>query len=195
MHSATLTTTAALSYHGPGGKENLRVCNRGRQALLLGISLLVVFQAACQLVDTSSPGKPAGARPESSPIALGAPASGPDVAVAAVDFEPPLKPGANLAAGDISLLVAVDNRGDRREKDIQVVAQILGKDEELLYSDARVVDSLAAGEGRVVQLGRLAELPLRSSYTIKVWASAVPGETRLENNAKTFRVQISLSSP
>lgn len=106
-----------------------------------------------------------------------------------------MKPNLNLASGDISLLVAVENKGDRREKEIQVVAQVLGKEDELLYSDTRVVDSLAAGEGRVVEFSRLSGLPLRSVYTIKVWASAVPGESRLENNAKTYRVQISLSSP
>lgn len=155
----------------------------------------MVLLAACQLVDATPSGKPSGSKENLPTIALGASTSGPDVAITAVDFEPPLKPNLNLASGDISLLVAVENKGDRREKEIQVVAQVLGKEDELLYSDARVVDSLAAGEGRVVQFSRLSGLPLRSVYTIKVWASAVPGESRLENNAKTYRVQISLSSP
>lgn len=150
---------------------------------------------ACRVVDTTSLGKPSSSKEESPPISLGSSASGPDVAITAVDFEPLLKPNLNLASGDISLLVAVENKGDRREKEIQVVAQVLGKEDELLYSDTRVVDSLAAGEGRVVEFSRLSGLPLRSVYTIKVWASAVPGESRLENNAKTYRVQISLSSP
>ena len=151
--------------------------------------------SACMLAEGPEQGKPSPGKAETAPIALAAPSSGPDVAVTAVDFEPPLKPSANLAAGDISLLVAIDNRGDRREKDIQVVAQITGKEDELLYSDTRVVDSLAAGEGRVVQLSRLSGLPLRSVYTIKVWAVPVPGEVRLENNAKTYRVPVTFSSP
>lgn len=150
---------------------------------------------ACQLVTTPPLGKASNGRVEPPPIALAAPASGPDVAVTAVDFEPPLKPNADLSSGDISLLVAVENKGDRRERDIRAVAQILGNEDEILYYDARVVDSLAAGEGRVVRFSVLSGLPLRSSYIIKVWAIGVPGETRLENNAKTYRVQIRLSSP
>ncbi|MDP2727499.1 MAG: hypothetical protein Q8P59_08125 [Dehalococcoidia bacterium] len=164
-------------------------------ALLGLITLLVFLMTACQWLGTLPPGKSSTGEEASPPIVLGASVSGPDVAVTAVDFDPPLKPNANLAAGDISLLVAVENKGDRREKDIQAVAQIMGKEDELLYSDTRVIDSLAAGEGRVVQFGRLSGLPLRSAYTIKVWVPAVPGELRLENNAKTYRIQISLSSP
>lgn len=176
------------------GKERQTRYNRGCSALPVAISLLMLLAAACQLIEGPLQGKPTTRSLESAPIALGAPASGPDVAVTAVDFDPPLKPNANLASGDISLLVAVENKGDRREKDVQVVAQILGKEDELLYSDAQVADSLVAGEGRVVRFSRLSGLPLRSSYTINVWVVPVAGEERLENNAKTYRVQISVSS-
>ncbi len=156
--------------------------------------LLVLLLAAGRLFEAPLQGKPTSDGVASPPIALGAPVSGPDVAVTAVDFEPPLRSSSNASSGDISLLVAVENKGVRREKDIQVVAQIMGKEDELLYSDTRMVDSLAAGEGRVVQFGRLSGLPLRPSYTIKVWTSPVPGEEQLDNNAKTFRVPVSLSS-
>ncbi len=161
----------------------------------MAVSLLVIFLSACQLVGGPPQATPSEGKSETAPIALAAPSSGPDVAVTAVDFEPPLSPNANLSAGDISLLVAVENKGDRREKDLQMVAQIMGKEDELLYSDTRIVDSLAAGEGRVVQFSRLAGLPLRSVYTIKVWAIAVPGEAKLDNNAKIYRVPVTFSSP
>lgn len=177
-----------------GERRDKTVRIRRYLALLAAVTLLALLLTACQLVALTPQGKVSSSRPESPPIALAAPASGPDVAVTAVDFEPPLRPTSNITAGDISLLVAVENRGDRRERDIELVAQILGNSNEVLYSDARIIDSLAAGEGRVVQFNHLSGLPLRPSYLIKVWANQVPGETKVENNVKLFPIQISLSS-
>lgn len=179
----------------PPGKERTTGRNRGLIALLGAVLLLMFLLAACRLVDASSDGQRSVDGVVSPPIALGAPAFGPDVAVSAVDFEPPLRPNSKVSSNDISLLVAIENKGDRRERDIQVVAQILGTEEEFLYSDTRTVDSLAAGEGRVVQFGRLSGLPLRPSYTVKVWTIPVQGEERLGNNEKTFQVPVSFSSP
>jgi hypothetical protein len=122
-------------------------------------------------------------------------ARGPDIAVTAIDFSPPLRPNASIASGEISLLAAVENKGDRMERDIRVVVQIYGGEEELLYSNAGDVAELAAGESQVVNLGRLSGLPLRPAYTLKVWTVPLPGETHLDNNYKTYRIQVNVFAP
>ncbi|MDO8690905.1 MAG: hypothetical protein Q7R39_12995 [Dehalococcoidia bacterium] len=179
----------------PLGKEKTTGRNRGSIALW-GVALLLMFLlTGCRLDGVAtSQGKPYAEATASSLITLRALASGPDVAVSAVDFVPPLNSNSSVTSGELSLLVAIENKGDRTEQNVRVVAQITDQDERVLHSEAQTVDSLAAGEGKVVQFGRLSDLPLRPVYTVKVWAVAVSGEQHLDDNMKTFRVPVSLSS-
>jgi len=160
------------------------------------VALLLVFLlTGCRLAEVANlQGKPSATVGASSPITLRALVSGPDVAVSAVDFVPPLRSSSNGPPVELSLVVAIENKGDRTEQSVRVVAQITDQDEKVLHSEAQTVDRLAAGEGKVVQFGRLSDLPLRPVYTVKVWTVAVSGEEHLDNNMKTFRVPVSLSS-
>ncbi|MDP2662965.1 MAG: hypothetical protein Q8R28_19795 [Dehalococcoidia bacterium] len=179
----------------PPGKEKTTERNRGPIALWRVALLLMFLLTGCRLADVAvSQGKPSAEATAAPPITLRALVSGPDVAVSAVDFVPPLSSNSNVTSGELSLVVAIENKGNRTEQNVRVVAQITDQDEKVLHSEAQTVNSLAAGEGKVVQFGRLSDLPLRPIYIVKVWTVAVSGEEHLDDNMKTFRVPIRLSS-
>lgn len=118
-----------------------------------------------------------------------------DLAVLAVDFDPPLEYDEIMARKNrgegITLLVAVENTGANAEQDIAVqveLAQDNGKTV-FLRKEGRI-DVIAPGEVKIVQF-RDTDIPFSLAYLLKVSVTPVPGETLLGDNQKSYDLLIS----
>lgn len=117
-----------------------------------------------------------------------------DLAVLAVDFDPPLiyeEIMARKEAGEgITLLVAVENRGTRTEKGVIVEVE-LSKDRGkslFLHQEAKL-DSIAPGEIKLVHF-KDTEIPFSYEYVLRTAVRPVMGETHLVDNEKTYDLVI-----
>jgi hypothetical protein len=113
-----------------------------------------------------------------------------NLAVLAVDFDPPLEYDEILAARDrgegITLLVAVENTGSVSERNAVVEAELFrGDGGELILQQQVSADAIAPGEIKLVRF-KDTEIPFSYRYQLRVRVLPVEGETRLADNVKSY---------
>ncbi len=155
------------------------------------LALVLVSLVACvdvEVVDKT----PIASTPDAftSPLEVGQ--ENHNLAVLAVDFDPPLDYQQLIVRREsLALLVAVENTGTATERDITVRAQLsTPADPEFVLTQGASVASLAPGEIKVVRFARLGEIPYHQSYYLEVAVDPVDGETDLSDNRRAFDIQI-----
>jgi hypothetical protein len=115
-----------------------------------------------------------------------------DLAILAVDFDPPLNYQQLIVRPQsMELLVAVENTGQRAEQNVTVRAELSSpEDPELFLTQGASMVSIAPGEVQVVRFGHLGEIPYHQTYHLEVVVDPVDGESDLSDNRKAFDVQI-----
>lgn len=156
----------------------------GRLAALFCVALLSLGCGLITVVETPSP----------SATLTGPSAEAHDLAVTAVSFVPEGIDGTKARRG--GLLAVVENRGRERATGVRVTASLYGPTKgELLAQEEATIDMLVAGESQVIIFPEVQGLPLRTRYSLTVEVQPVAGETRLQNNARTFELDVSLTGP
>jgi hypothetical protein len=115
-----------------------------------------------------------------------------DLALLAIDFSPPLDQSDLWSElGQVTLLIAVENRGLSQERGIQVSATLSdpGRPETLLKKSTSLT-ALAPGEVQVVRFSGISAVPYRKAYELEVRVTPVEGEWALANNAKIYGLTI-----
>jgi hypothetical protein len=157
-------------------------------AALILLSVAAIWISGCassiQVIDRT----PSTAQPTPSPYVQDA--NEHNLAVLAVDFDPPLEYDEILAARNrgegITLLVAVENTGSVTEWNVVVEVELLrGESGELILNQEGSVDAVAPGEIKLVRF-KDTEIPFSYRYQLKVRVLPVDGETRLADNAKSY---------
>jgi len=172
-----------LTIMGDGDLRRLRVAVL-LSALLLGLLTgCTQFQIETRQLDvfTATPHDVSARPPEH------------DVAVLAIDFDPPLDAIRSLDdLKAVSLLVAVENTGLTAERNVVVRAELRldNREPSPLLTRIATVEQLAPGEVKVVRLQGLSEIPIRSEYWLKVRAVPVLGETDVTDNQRIYRLQL-----
>jgi len=150
--------------------------------------VLVVLPGCTSAVEVL---QPAAATPQA--VATVAPCAH-ELAVLAVDFDPPLNSTRILSGGGVTLLVAVENRGLSEEKEVSVSARLLAPNDQTgpreLASETVYVKSLAAGEVRVVRFNQVSQLPQHESYQLVVQIKPVAGETDTADNVRSYDIVV-----
>ena len=115
-----------------------------------------------------------------------------DLAIVAVDFDPPLDFAQIRNNGGVTLLVAVENRGQSAEVDVRITAQLQDPNDQLreLSREAVIVGQLNAGALRMVRFTQVSDLPLRERYRLVVSVEAVGGENDIANNSRSYDIVI-----
>lgn len=117
-----------------------------------------------------------------------------NLAVLAVDFDPPLEYDEILASRDrgegITLLVAVENTGSATERNAVVEAELFrGVGDALILYQQGGVDAIVPGEIKLVRF-KDTEIPFSYEYQLKVRVLPVEGETHLADNVKSYDLVI-----
>jgi hypothetical protein len=115
-----------------------------------------------------------------------------DLAVLAVEFDPPLSYQRLIIRQQaVALLVVVENTGNETERNATVRARLGSLDDPgfVLAHDASV-ESIAPGEVQIVRFTRLGEIPYYQSYHLEVSVDPVEGEFDLDDNWKAYDIQI-----
>jgi hypothetical protein len=153
--------------------------------------LLLFVMAGCAEVEVidATPATSA-AEPFTSPLDDGSTEH--NLSVLAVDFDPPLDyQHLILRRQSVTLLVAIENRGNSTERDITVQVHLTSPENpDLLLTQGASVASIAPGEIQIVPFARLGEIPYHQSYHLEVVVDAVVGESTLGDNRKAFDIQI-----
>jgi hypothetical protein len=115
-----------------------------------------------------------------------------DLAVLAVDFDPPLSyQELIIRRRSIALLVVIENRGTATERDVAVRAELTTpEDKRLLLSRTSGLKSIAPGEIQIVRFDDLHKLPYHETYHLEVAVEPAPGEGNTSDNNKAFDIQI-----
>jgi hypothetical protein len=118
-----------------------------------------------------------------------------DLAIAAVDFDPALDVRQILSGRPYALLVAVENKGNRREGPFNVSAQLLTQDrQQVLVSAQRSVPVLAAGDITLVRFPNETTPPLQRSYILKATVQPVAREVNTGNNERMLEIDVNTSN-
>jgi len=120
-----------------------------------------------------------------------------DLSVLAVDFDPPLNYEEIMACKSrgegITLLVAIENTGVSSEQNVLVQASLSELSSGTIYVEKRgTIETIAPGEIKIVHL-RDTDIPFSFEYSLAVSVVPVEGETRLEDNFKTYDLLITQS--
>jgi hypothetical protein len=114
-----------------------------------------------------------------------------DLAVAAVDFDPALNSQPNPAGRPYYMLVAVENKGNRRETSFNVTAQLLTQDRRLvLISAQRTVTMLAPGDITLVRFPVNSPTPRQGTYILNTQVQTTPRETNTTNNVRVLELRV-----
>jgi hypothetical protein len=113
-----------------------------------------------------------------------------DLAVLAVDFDPPLEYEEIIASkkrGEgITLLVAVENTGIVTEQNVIVQVELYdGQDEKEILRQEGVIEAIAPGEIKIFHF-KDANIPFSYEYHLRVQVVPVAGETWLADNQKSY---------
>lgn len=120
-----------------------------------------------------------------------------DLAILAIDFDPPLDNEELWAQPEqVTLLVALENRGLSPEQEAKVSAELcdLYQSEPLLRQSTTLA-GLAPGEVEVVRFSGISNVPYRRRYQLEVRIAPVDGEWALANNARVYELTIRQPSP
>jgi hypothetical protein len=162
-----------------------------RIPIFVVLVLATVSLGACvniQVIDRSA------TVPDTASDGGNAPVAEHDLAVLAVDFDPPLEYEQILARKNrgegITLLVAVENTGVHPEQDIFVAVQLTERDGDAVYLHKQgSIESISPGEIKIVQF-RDTDIPFAYAYSLHVSVDPVSGETQLSDNVKTYDLLI-----
>ena len=115
-----------------------------------------------------------------------------DLAIVAVDFDPPLDFAQIRNNGGVTLLVVVENRGRSAEADVGIAAHVQDPNDSMreLSREAVMLGQLNAGALRMVRFTQVSDLPLRERYRLVVSVEAVAGETDIANNSRSYDIVI-----
>ncbi len=170
-----------------------------RSAVLAPLLALVLLAAGCELVVD----EPRAARDDAQRNAMStAVADLPeyDVAVSAIDFDPPLRRGTLLSTHEtVKLLAAVENKGTMPLSHLVVEARVISQKGDFSAQDRVQIDRLSPGETRVVEFQGVAPVqmvPQSPSYRISVTVNGQPSNPRLRSNSRDVVVRVvEASSP
>ena len=111
-----------------------------------------------------------------------------DVAVLAIDFDPPLDYEQIVVRGEqATLLVAVENIGLQTEADVIVKTRLSAyEDVTPILEKTCYIDTIAPGQIRIARFKDISRIPYRSVYRLKVWVLPVPGEIGIANNQRSY---------
>jgi len=120
-----------------------------------------------------------------------------DLAILAIDFNPPLECKELWAEQEqVTLLIAVENRGLCQEKEVRVSARLSDyHSTETLLRQSTTLPALVPGQVEVVRFAGISNVPYRSAYLLQVEVSPAEGEWALANNARTYELAINESLP
>jgi hypothetical protein len=115
-----------------------------------------------------------------------------ELAIVAVDFDPPLDFAQIRSNGGVTLLVAVENRGQSVETDVRITAQLQDPNDgsRELSREAVMLGQLNAGALRMVRFTQVSDLPLRERYRLVVSVDAAAGEIDTANNSRSYDIVI-----
>lgn len=113
-----------------------------------------------------------------------------DIAIAAIDFDPALGSADFLPGKPYSLLVAVENKGNRQESNFTVSAQLLTQDKQVVMQQQKTISKLAAGDVTVVRFPSATTPPPQRVYLLNVTIQNVPQESNTGNNKRTLEIEI-----
>lgn len=117
-----------------------------------------------------------------------------NLAVLAVDFDPPLEYDEIMSRRErgegITLLVAVENTGVVAEENVTVSVE-LAKDgaQTVFLRKQAAVGAIAPGEIKLVRF-KDTEIPFSYEYQLKVHVAEVEGETNTADNTRTYDLLI-----
>jgi hypothetical protein len=155
------------------------------------VLVLIPALAGCvdvEVVDTT----PETAASGPSPRDESAGDSAHDLAILAVDFDPPLDyHNLIILRQSVTLLVVVENTGTTTERDVSVQAQLTSPDDEqLLLAGSASAESIAPGEVQILRFAPLADIPHYLHFHLEVLVEPVEGETDTSDNRKALDIQI-----
>ena len=117
-----------------------------------------------------------------------------NLAVLAVDFDPPLEyeeiiSSKNSGKG-ITLLVAIENTGSVAETDVVVEVELYQDEEDKPFlHKTSSVDGIVPGEIELVRF-KDTEIPFSDRYRLKVYVVPVSGEVNAVDNVKSYDLLI-----
>lgn len=117
-----------------------------------------------------------------------------DLAVLAIDFDPPLEYEQIVVRGEqATLLVAVENVGLQTATDVKVKARLSAHEDDtpILEKTCRL-DTIAPGQIKIARFKDISRIPYRPAYLLKVWVLPVPGEIGTANNQKSYDLHITM---
>ena len=119
------------------------------------------------------------------------------LAIVGVDFDPPLEYAQVVANGRVTLLVAIENRGQSDEHDLTLSARLLdgggGMGRLELLNERLMLERIGAGEVQVVRFSPVTQLPRRQNYQLQVTLSPAVGEIDLSDNQRTYEITVQTS--
>ncbi|GIV97658.1 MAG: hypothetical protein KatS3mg057_2315 [Herpetosiphonaceae bacterium] len=114
-----------------------------------------------------------------------------DLAITSVDFDPALQGNRLLISKDYLILAAVENRGQRVERNVAVTAYLLEEDSRtIVFSRTVEIAELAPGAVTVVKLGPQ-PIPRGIGSNLRLIVKSTPGQFDgdLTNNQRDFLIQ------
>jgi len=156
-------------------------------AIMMLASLSLAGCAGVEIVD----------RPPVSPDTLSlskvkTPVDEHDLAVLAIDFDPPLEYEQIMVKGEqATLLVAVENIGLQAEVDVRVKARLSAQDDDTpILEKTCHIDTIAPGQIKIARFKDISRIPYRQAYRLQVWVLPVLGEIGMANNQRSYDLYI-----
>lgn len=115
-----------------------------------------------------------------------------DLAILAVDFDPPLDyHNLIILRQSVALLVVVENTGKTTERDVTVQAQLTSPDDaQLLLAGSTTTESIAPGEVQILRFTPLSDIPHYLNFHLEVLVDPIEGEADTSDNRKALDIQI-----
>jgi hypothetical protein len=117
-----------------------------------------------------------------------------DLAVLAIDFDPPLDYEQIVVEGEqATLLVAVENIGLQTEADVKVKARLSGNEDDTPILERTChIGAIAPGQIKIARFKDISRIPYRQEYLLKVWVLPVSGEIGVANNQRSYDLYITM---
>lgn len=171
----------------------MRLRNSGLKLFWFFGALLLVLSVITGCVEVEvRDATPAASAPDTFASPLPGEDKDHNLAILAVDFDPPLDyQQLIILRRSITLLVAVENRGTSTEREVAVRAKLsTPEDPDLLFSQGASVSSIAPGEIQVVRFAQFGRIPYHQIFRLEVAVDPVKGESDLADNSKAFDIEI-----
>ena len=170
---------------------------RGPMTIVSMLALAVVV-AGCQLIVEEPHAGPRDSSQRNAMSTAIADLPAYDVAVSAIDFDPPLKQGTLFDnQTNVKLLAAVENKGTMPLSQLVVEARVISQNGDFSAHDKAVIDSLSPGETKVVEFKRAAPFPMVPKspyYNVRVTVASQQPGTELKSASREVIVRVVDSS-